>query len=468
MTEQSPPSGSATDRRATARPGPFFAWSISATMEDGCIQIQQLSPSQNQNDKHCGFDVSKSTEWMEYLETQEQRQDDVGGAGAYDTMRCDLVLTQPEVPRNGVSNNNDKNKRLRIWGKDYHLQRLEKSYRSLLQSTNATIIDKQQLEKAMTTSETMLQRLLSEAETSTALKMASNKTEEKSQDTIIQLLRVTLLWSPPKVENHDTENNTSTTPKETHKDRIVVRGHACSTAKPIKIHGCPEPIVVSVAVHSTERPAHSRHQLHDATVDESLPTRHDNPQSKIASWCRLRKTMEDPNTFKPPGTSEVLMVRRRTDVDGKPRLEVLEGLTSNFFVIDRHGSLRTATQGVLHGFVRHLVMDAANRCGIPFDPRPIFLHQAHEWKEAFITSSSRLIYPISVILLPEDHNHDDVDANATANPSSPAFVKYWNDPYFDGIGRNAENDHDTSATPKWQMLLNEILQVGGYPLRHRQ
>jgi hypothetical protein len=83
--------------------------------------------------------------------------------------------------------------------------------------TNATI-DKQQLEKAMTTSETMLQRLLLEAETSTALKMASgnDKKKEKSQDTIIQLLRVTLLWSSPKMKS----------PKEPHEDSRVVHGHA--------------------------------------------------------------------------------------------------------------------------------------------------------------------------------------------------------------------------------------------------
>ena len=154
------------------------------------------------------------------------------------------------------------------------------------------------------------------------------------------------------------------------------------------------------------------------------------------------------------------MVRSRVDVvNGKQRLEVLEGLSSNFFVVDRNGSLRTATQGVLNGYVRHLVMESASECGIPFGPRPIYLHQAHEWTEAFITSSSRLIYPISKVLLPEGHRYSDSNSDDIANSSSSIFVEYWSDPYFDAIGNVTRDERDV---PTWQLLLNEILKVQGY------
>lgn len=215
-------------------------------------------------------------------------------------------------------------------------------------------------------------------------------------------------------------------------------------------------------------------------IDSSLPTRHQNPQGKVASWCRLRKSMEDPATFKPPGTSEVLMVRRRWDDEhGRQRLEVLEGLSSNFFVVDRHGSLRTATDGVLHGYVRRLVMESAEKCGVTFDPRPIYLDDVDEWAEAFITSSSRLIYPISRILLPE-HDSDDENigiakVGATDPPSNTLFVQYWCDPSLCDGGGDVSNGHDDDREgihcPKWQQILNEVLQVGGYLLltpKHRQ
>ncbi|KAL3893522.1 MAG: hypothetical protein SGARI_008126, partial [Bacillariaceae sp.] len=174
---------------------PKFAWSITASIVDDCIQVQQISPleePQSNDDNHgfSGFDMSQSTEWMECLETKEKRQDDVGGAGAYDTMRCDLVLD--------TLSRDSSNHRPRIWGKDYHLQRLQQSYQSLLQATD-TAIDKQQLEKARTTSEAILKSLLSEAETSAALK----KSAELDDDTVIQLLRVTLLWSPQKTTKDD-------------------------------------------------------------------------------------------------------------------------------------------------------------------------------------------------------------------------------------------------------------------------
>ena len=370
------------------------------------------------------FDLTQSVDWMEYLEKKEDRQNDEGGAGAYDTMRCDIILPNNKIADTGKH-------RVIVWGQDYHLQRLHNSFLSLVHETkNSTqitdptpTISSEVLSKAMEQSHSIISELLAAAESSVTA------TESHNNDTLIQLFRVTLLWSKalPGPVNHSTFNS------------ILVRGHATSSCKLLNVHDPPEPIVVSIAAHHTTEDNSSRND--DGTeLDKSLPTRHANPQNKIASWCRLRKQMEKP-TYKPPGVSEVLMVRQRLDDESnKMRLEVLEGLSSNFFAIYKDGSLRTATEGVLNGYVRHLVLGCASKVGLQVDPRPIFLSDAPEWSEAFITSSSRLIYPISKVIIPDDDP-----------TSSDPFSVCW----------TSENVLPPTM-PKWKELLQEVLRTAGY------
>jgi branched-subunit amino acid aminotransferase/4-amino-4-deoxychorismate lyase len=91
-----------------------------------------------------------------------------------------------------------------------------------------------------------------------------------------------------------------------------------------------------------------------------------------------------------------------------------------------------------------LVLECAETCGLQLDPRPIVLHDATEglWQEVFITSSSRLIYPISKILMHGENQKD--------------FVEFWHDPALTGCTCPA-------TKPKWRQLLDEILRRGGYP-----
>lgn len=143
------------------------------------------------------------------------------------------------------------------------------------------------------------------------------------------------------------------------------------------------------------------------------------------------------------GVSEVLMVRpsqMHGDVD------VLEGLSSNVFVVYKDGTIRTAQDGVLNGYVRHLVLECVETCGLKLDPRPILLHEATEglWQGAFITSSTRLIFPIARILM---HGADQKE-----------FHEFWRDP---GL---TECNYCSVTKPKWRQLLDEILRRGGYPL----
>lgn len=160
--------------------------------------------------------------------------------------------------------------------------------------------------------------------------------------------------------------------------------------------------------------------------------------------------MEQPDTYKPPGVSEVLMVRPikgNSNNGGSSNLEVLEGLSSNFFVIYKDQTLRTAQEGVLDGYVRHLILDQSlcECCGVRLDPtRPILLKDARKglWKEAFITSSSRLIYPISKILVRSENGTE--------------FEEFWSDPLL----TSSSPEHSQST---WRKLLDEILKKGGYP-----
>jgi Amino-transferase class IV len=184
----------------------------------------------------------------------------------------------------------------------------------------------------------------------------------------------------------------------------------------------------------------SKSSENDIEVDESLPTRYLNPQNKVQSWTRIRKKMEIP-IYKPPGVSEVLMVRPCNNTSSD--LEVLEGLSSNFFVIYKDGTIRTAQDGVLFGYVRHLVLESLEACGLVLDPKPVLLHEAKNlWKEAFITSSSRLVFPVSQILVHSDNTAD--------------FEEYWSDPFF-------KEGAAITEKPKWQELLEEIMRRGGYP-----
>jgi hypothetical protein len=410
-------------------------WCCTASVNsEGSVTLETIADGVIKDNDHVSkrkvadqlFDLTQSVDWMEHLEKTEKRENDEGGAGAYDTMRCDIILSKK-------FDGSSSEQRVHVWGQDYHLQRLDNSYQSLLQEKNKAAskpdlplsIPRDVLKGAMQQSERIISELLAEAESSVSL-------ADSEDDTLIQLFRVTLLWSSESPGPIEAGSN----------DSILVRGHATSSCNPLKVHRPPEPIVVSVAAHSTYNKPTADDDEAATAIDKSLPTRFSNPKNKVASWCRLRKQMEKP-TYKPPGASEVLMVRPRLDEDSKSRLEVLEGLSSNFFAIYKDGTLRTATQGVLNGYVRHLVLGCANNVDLKFDPRPIFLHDADEWKETFITSSSRLIYPISRVLLPED------DHDSTGSAVEGAFSECWN---YEPDGK----------TPKWQELLQEILKAGGY------
>jgi hypothetical protein len=159
-----------------------------------------------------------------------------------------------------------------------------------------------------------------------------------------------------------------------------------------------------------------------------------------------------------------LLTRWSDNGEGRRRLQILEGLSSNVFVVYDDDTIRTASEGVLHGYVRHLVLESALECGLTHDPAPVWLLSPEEcrrhWKEVFITSSSRLIYPVSEILYP---SAVDTDRSSKESGGASEYRVYWTSPAPLAPSENASASA-TRNPQKWQLLLWEILRKGGYAL----
>ena len=445
---------------------PAHAWCTIASLDSTSKQLKlapvagdakQTSPFFERNEN--SYDVTASPDWMEWIEQTEGRETDEGGAGAYDTMRCDIVVKTPQQQ-------NDQQLRT-IWGKDFHVSRLQKSFASLLNATTAEAISEQAVEIAVQDSDSILQALIEEAQSSSYLKdnsLLAPGEKEDEDHTWIQLIKLTLLWSLPR-----DITVTNKKPSET-SAAIVVRGHACSTGKPVPVFRSVKPIVVTLAALGHDGDHAQPSNSDDVNIDENLPTRFQNPQSKVASWCKQRKKMDNPETYKPPGVSEVLMMRPTPTTTDQimddsatggtqfSSLELLEGLSSNVCVIYKDGTLRTAEEGVLFGYVRHLVLESAERCGLKVDTTtPISMQDALDgkWSEVFITSSSRLIWPISRILLPTSETGECRKPNSSQEECDiEGFSEFWRDPVL--------TSPVPISTPQWQDLLEEILRSAGY------
>ena len=92
------------------------------------------------------------------------------------------------------------------------------------------------------------------------------------------------------------------------------------------------------------------------------------------------------------------MILTRQTTSGS--LELLEGLTSNLFVLYKDGTLRTpSTSLVLGGCAREMVLNKATLAGIAVAVDSIDTMDADQWDEVFLTSSIRLIVPVSELIL---------------------------------------------------------------------
>lgn len=78
---------------------------------------------------------------------------------------------------------------------------------------------------------------------------------------------------------------------------------------------------------------------------------------------------------------------------------VTEGTSSNAWIVDREGRLRTAPLGpaILGGVTRSVVLELARAAGIETVERAFTLEEALSAREAFLTSTTSLVLPVTSI-----------------------------------------------------------------------
>lgn len=112
----------------------------------------------------------------------------------------------------------------------------------------------------------------------------------------------------------------------------------------------------------------------------------DNPQAKVTSF--ITRAGEVRKQEAQAAIHETLMISDQG--------LVLEGLSSNFFGI-RNQVVYTAGEGVLPGITRKLVIEIAEAAGYPVELKAIRFAELAQLSEAFITSTSRAILPVTRI-----------------------------------------------------------------------
>jgi len=81
-------------------------------------------------------------------------------------------------------------------------------------------------------------------------------------------------------------------------------------------------------------------------------------------------------------------------VDSQGR--ITEGSSSNAWIVSRDGKLITHPLGqdILPGITRSVVIDMIKAQGLAFEERSFTVEEAHEAREAFITSASQIVLPV--------------------------------------------------------------------------
>ena len=78
---------------------------------------------------------------------------------------------------------------------------------------------------------------------------------------------------------------------------------------------------------------------------------------------------------------------------------VTEGASSNAWIVDRDGTLRTrdTNANILRGVTRHTLLDLIREQGLKVDERPFTPAEAVEASEAFITGAGSLVLPVVAV-----------------------------------------------------------------------
>jgi branched-chain amino acid aminotransferase len=144
-----------------------------------------------------------------------------------------------------------------------------------------------------------------------------------------------------------------------------------------------EPGTFYILVDALHTPSPAEYEHGVKTVTRRLQRQ--NPKAKLTGFidtaAAVRKKLQR-------GMNEAIMVGE----NGR----LLEGLSSNFFAV-RSGTVWTAEQGVLSGITRSLVLDVIHETGIPLRMEGLRFEEMDAMEEAFITSASRAVLPVTEI-----------------------------------------------------------------------
>ena len=343
--------------------------------------LKKLANGQQYEKDGIKYSLNSPREWMESIEAE------TGEGGAYTVLRGDVQ--------------NRINQNIRIYNQEFHLERLERSYRQLSLSQNVQDnLNDDQIQTAVQDSKYMILYLMQKS-------VEDLNLEHPHEMGHIIVVMVTILWSKG-------EGNA-----------IKVQSHAFSTNTPSLPHEYdPKPITASIAIPGTD--------------EEVLPSRHDNfPEAKLSSWCRVRRPLE--LKFKTENIGEVLLTR----IASNGEVELLEGLTSNLFVVYKDGSIRTcSTLSALDGCARNFMISAAKEIGLKISHEPITINDAKNglWAEVFVTSAIRLVIPVGSIVIPV---YDD--------EGNPSMKNLW-------VEESLENLDWKSFGRRWQTLYRQIIE----------
>lgn len=109
------------------------------------------------------------------------------------------------------------------------------------------------------------------------------------------------------------------------------------------------------------------------------------PEVKRVGWIQSRKEWEE---SRGSGVCETIMT--------SPEGEILEGLTSNVFVVV-NGALMTAPARVLPGHIRGLILQLCERNDIPYQLHYPSMRDIGSWEEVFLTSGLKILQPVDAV-----------------------------------------------------------------------
>ena len=142
-----------------------------------------------------------------------------------------------------------------------------------------------------------------------------------------------------------------------------------------------EPGTVYISAEKLHIPAYEAYQKGVKAITYQF--RRKNPKAKLTNHIMIAERIRQEL---PLDIDEAVMVRE----DGM----LLEGLSSNFFaVID--GKIYTADEDILPGIIRNMALEEARDLSIPVILQGVSEGQINHFEEAFITSASRLVLPVT-------------------------------------------------------------------------